>query len=365
MDEGRVGRLEHVATEAEGVQLPRVGRLDQHVGSGDEVEQCSAVVGSAGIDHDRPLAPVVRPVEEAPIDALDVAEEGPDPSAGGAAGRFDQDHVGPQVGQDLAAQLAALVGQVQHPVGRQHEPPLPSGRCRRAMPAGDAGQGRRCRTERPPVHSRGRSGWPGHLSGCQSERVLHLRLIVPPDLTPAVVDHLRADPGVAHIVQLPAAAVVPRGDVVVCDVVREAANEVVEWLQGLGVHHQGAITVEMLEAAVSDAAERAEAEAAGHASDALVWEELEDRSRTESALTVSFLVFMAVAAMIAAVGILLDSPILIVGAMVVGPEYGPLAALCVAIVRRRREPAGTAARTLGSGLGVAAGAACWPRSSSG
>ena len=36
--------------------------------------------------------------------------------------------------------------------------------------------------------------------------------------------------------------------------------------------------------------------------------------------------------MLAAVGILTDSAILIVGAMVVGPEFGPLAALCVAIV---------------------------------
>jgi uncharacterized hydrophobic protein (TIGR00271 family) len=34
-------------------------------------------------------------------------------------------------------------------------------------------------------------------------------------------------------------------------------------------------------------------------------------------------------------GVLLDQPILIVGAMVVGPEFGPLAALCVGVVQRR------------------------------
>ena len=44
---------------------------------------------------------------------------------------------------------------------------------------------------------------------------------------------------------------------------------------------------------------------------------------------------MVLAMLIAAVGILTDSPILIVGAMVVGPEFGPLAGLCVAVVQRR------------------------------
>ena len=44
---------------------------------------------------------------------------------------------------------------------------------------------------------------------------------------------------------------------------------------------------------------------------------------------------MVVATLIAAVGILTDQLILIIGAMVVGPEFGPLAGLCVAIVQKR------------------------------
>ena len=187
--------------------------------------------------------------------------------------------------------------------------------------------------------------------------MLHLRLIVPPDMTDAVVERLSGSPGVAHIVRLPAAAVRPPGDVVTCEVAREAANDVVEWLQAQGLHHDGAIVVEAVDAVVSDAAAAAEVRAPGHEGDALVWEELESRARTESVLTVSFLAFMAVAAVIAAVGILLDSPVLIIGAMVVGPEYGPLAALCVALVRRRRDPAGSALLTLATGLVVAALAA--------
>ena len=88
-----------------------------------------------------------------------------------------------------------------------------------------------------------------------------------------------------------------------------------------------------------------------------MWEQLEARARAEATLTVSFVVFMSIAATIAAIGILLDSPILVIGAMVVGPDYGPLAALCVAIVRRRRDHAFVALRTLAVGVVAAAGTA--------
>lgn len=187
--------------------------------------------------------------------------------------------------------------------------------------------------------------------------MLHLRLIVPPDLVDQVLDELRTTQGVAHVVRVATTESRPPGELIVCDVVREAANGVIEWLQGLNIHHRGAITVLPVEIAVSDAAAEAEADAPGFGGDALVWEEVEARARDDAALTVSFVVFMAIAAVIAGIGILLDSPVLIVGAMVVGPEYGPLSALCVAIVRTRRDPAATAATTLLIGLGVAAGAA--------
>ena len=187
--------------------------------------------------------------------------------------------------------------------------------------------------------------------------MVHLRLIVPVALIATVLDHLRRTPGVAHVVHVESATSTPAGELVLCDVVREAANAVIEWLQGREIHHTGAIAVEALEAVVSDAAEEAERLAPGQAADALVWEEIDARARTDSALTASFLVFMCVASVIAGVGILLDSPILIVGAMVVGPEYGPLAALCVAVVRRRWSNAATAAVTLALGLIAAAAAA--------
>ncbi|MGB6057011.1 MAG: DUF389 domain-containing protein [Microthrixaceae bacterium] len=63
------------------------------------------------------------------------------------------------------------------------------------------------------------------------------------------------------------------------------------------------------------------------------------------------------AAVIGLVGIVLDSPILIVAAMVVGPEYGPIAAICVGAARARWKPTGRAMLTLLISLGVGAVAA--------
>jgi len=186
--------------------------------------------------------------------------------------------------------------------------------------------------------------------------VVHLRVIVAGNLADVVLDHLRTRPGVAHVVHLPGAAVAPVGDLVLCDVAREAANEVIEWLQRQGVHNSGAISVDAGVTVVSDAAAQADAEAPGEGGDALIWEQLEAQARSDSVPTTSFFVLMGIASVIASVGILLDSPILIVGAMVVGPEYGPLAAACVAAARRRWWAAARATATLGNGLLVAAAA---------
>ena len=68
--------------------------------------------------------------------------------------------------------------------------------------------------------------------------------------------------------------------------------------------------------------------------------------RDEGILTVSYLAMTTVAIMIGAVGILTDSPVLIVGAMVVGPDDGPLAAITFPLHRRRPRKARQALRTL-------------------
>jgi uncharacterized hydrophobic protein (TIGR00271 family) len=85
----------------------------------------------------------------------------------------------------------------------------------------------------------------------------------------------------------------------------------------------------------------------------VVWDELISRTREESTLNVTFIAFLCLACLLAAIGVVTDSPVTVVGAMVVGPEFGPLAALAVALVRRRMFLARRAAMALLVGFPLA------------
>lgn len=183
--------------------------------------------------------------------------------------------------------------------------------------------------------------------------MLHLRLIVPVELRDTVLARLDKWVGVTHVVVLPGAAVRPAGDLVMCDVAREAADEVLGGLRETGLAEHGAIDVQQVELTISRAADRAELSAPGDGADALVWEQVSEITHEESSLSGVYLVFLAVATMLAACGAVLDSAILIVGAMVVGPEFGPLAGLCVAVVQRRIRPGLRSLNALLVGFAVA------------
>lgn len=183
--------------------------------------------------------------------------------------------------------------------------------------------------------------------------MLHLRLIVPTDRSAAVSRCLADSEAVTNVVRLAGAAVEPPGDLMQCDVAREAASDILRQLRDLGLHRDGSIAIEEIDVSLSAVAEQAESRAPGFGSDAVVWEEVEARTSEESSLSVSFLAFMCVATMIASVGVLLDQPILIIGAMVVGPEFGPLAGLCVALVQRRTSEARRSLAALVVGFPVA------------
>jgi len=169
--------------------------------------------------------------------------------------------------------------------------------------------------------------------------MVHLRIVVPEDRCGKVLDLLEATPSTSNLVFLPGAARQPKGDVVLCDIAREEASVLIDDLKELGVARDGSIALEQIDSQLSDAADRAEHAARGMPSDAVVWEEVEARTSETAELGGNFLIFMTLACLIASVGIFLGSPILIVGAMVVGPEFGPLAGFCVAVVERRREVA--------------------------
>jgi uncharacterized hydrophobic protein (TIGR00271 family) len=165
--------------------------------------------------------------------------------------------------------------------------------------------------------------------------MVHLRIVAPGELAQKVVDLLCGTAAVTNVVRLRDVAHKPEGDLVLCDVAREDASLVIGDLKDLKVPSVGSIAVELIDSSISDAADAAEKAAPGLPSDAVIWEEVEARTSEQTELSVSFVLFMVAAMLIASVGIMLDQPILIVGAMVVGPEFGPLAGLSVALVRRQ------------------------------
>ncbi|AZS72498.1 hypothetical protein DDE74_17355 [Streptomyces lydicus] len=164
--------------------------------------------------------------------------------------------------------------------------------------------------------------------------MLHLRLIVPADRTDEVLQLLEKTVGTTHLVVLSGAARDPRGDVVMCDVAREAGDGLLARLREMGLDRTGSIALEHIDLSLSRRADRAEDEAPGEGADAVLWESLTDATHEESTLSATYLAFLTLATMIAACGVVLDNAILIVGAMAVGPEFGPLAGISTALVRR-------------------------------
>jgi uncharacterized hydrophobic protein (TIGR00271 family) len=164
--------------------------------------------------------------------------------------------------------------------------------------------------------------------------VIHLRIVAPRELSEQALGLLSESESVCNVIWLEGAAREPEGDVILADVAREDASVVLSDLKELGIPEHGSIALEEIDTQISAHAKRAIEKARGAVADSVVWEEVESRTSEQVELSGVYLMFMVLAGLIAAVGIFLDSPILIVGAMVVGPEFGPIAGFCVALVQR-------------------------------
>jgi uncharacterized hydrophobic protein (TIGR00271 family) len=164
--------------------------------------------------------------------------------------------------------------------------------------------------------------------------MIHLRVVSPPDITARVAPLLIADPGVLNLSVIEASVQHPEGDAIQCDVLRGRANEVVAQLRALGIDERGSIVIEPVTTSISALAVRAGAVRPRFDEFAPVWEEVDARIRSDGRFPPSWFGLLTIAGLIAAVGLLTNSQILIVGAMVVGPEYGAIVALAYGVTRR-------------------------------
>ena len=181
----------------------------------------------------------------------------------------------------------------------------------------------------------------------------HLRLTVPPPLVDEVRDLLTGHECITNVVHQPGVCLVPEGDLLECDVAREAASEILDDLHRMGLSRDGGVLVMTPDSTPFVEAERIAELAPGDPEDAVIWPEVVERAEAAGRPTVTYLVFMVLAVILAAIAVLTDSSILVVGAMVVGPEFGAVAAVAVGLVLGKWSVAGRGAALLGVGFAFA------------
>ena len=183
--------------------------------------------------------------------------------------------------------------------------------------------------------------------------MITVRVCCPAELSSQVTDLLGANPATSTLAVHAGASISPPGDVIEADLPRDAVNEVIDALAALGVQVQGTIQILPVSTWVSQRALDSEERAAGSAVDAVVWADVVERAYEGTALTWIFMAFMTMATLLAAIAIATDSVILVIGAMVLGPEFVAIAALGVGLVRRRWHLLRRAITTLVVGFGGA------------
>jgi uncharacterized hydrophobic protein (TIGR00271 family) len=165
--------------------------------------------------------------------------------------------------------------------------------------------------------------------------MIHVRVVSPPDLTELLLPALTMDAGVRNLVVLTGAAQRPAGDAIQFDVRTTSANTVLRQLRDLGLGHRGVVTVANVDATIGDLP--VSGAIGGFRREAApIWEMVEARIRAEGVYPPSFFGLLVIAGLIGAVGILTNSQILVVGAMVVGPEYSAIIAVALGIDKRDR-----------------------------
>ncbi len=185
--------------------------------------------------------------------------------------------------------------------------------------------------------------------------MIHLRIVAVPERAERALTLLEASPSVSNLVHWAGAARRPKGDVILCDVTSEAVSLLIADLRDLQVPVGGSIAIHSIDSQISEGG--VSRERASRASQAMVWEDIESRTSQMSGLSAEFLALMILALLIAMAGILQNTSILIIGAMIVGPDFGPVAGACVAMVERRGGPALRSLLSLVAGLGIGVAAA--------
>jgi uncharacterized hydrophobic protein (TIGR00271 family) len=176
--------------------------------------------------------------------------------------------------------------------------------------------------------------------------MLRLRSSVHQSRADAFGSLLRDLDGVRRVVQQSDEAAA-EAYVFVADVEPSAADRLVEAVDEFGVEAEDYVLTRIEVVAPQHRHHLGEGGVDGYA-----WIEVVGQARANSRLLARYLALINVAAVIAALGVITSSSILIVGAMAVSPDLLPICATCVGLVARRYVLARRAFVTLTLGLGL-------------
>ena len=181
----------------------------------------------------------------------------------------------------------------------------------------------------------------------------HVRLVSPPDQTERLVGLLAGDSGISNLVVLPGTARRPDGDAVQFDVRSRSANSVFRKLETFPIDHSGAVAVKQVDATLGAEKTRAPEHFLVQRDVAPVWEIVEAKIRSDAVYAPSFYILLIIAGLIGAVGIMTNSQILVVGAMVVGPEYNAIMSVALGLDKWTKRPVMRGALALLAGFSAA------------
>jgi uncharacterized hydrophobic protein (TIGR00271 family) len=160
----------------------------------------------------------------------------------------------------------------------------------------------------------------------------HIRVVSAPGVTEELVARLVAEPGVSNVVVLAGSARQPDGDAIQLDVRNRSANAVLQQIRA-SRDQASPIAVVSVDAVIGEQPDAAATFGVVQRDSAPVWAVVEARIRANAVYPPSFYILLAIAGLIGAVGILTNSQILIVGAMVVGPEYNAIMGIALGLER--------------------------------
>jgi uncharacterized hydrophobic protein (TIGR00271 family) len=177
--------------------------------------------------------------------------------------------------------------------------------------------------------------------------VLFMRAFAGPDVADAAVLALSSQPDVRHVMRQITAD--GQEEMITADLPPTGVDDALAALLALGLGPEE-VTVERTNA-IGPIERRGQWLA--HRSDAMVWAEVVEGARENAGLPARYLLFMAVAGVLAGIAVILQNSVLIVGAMAVSPDLLPVTAACVGIVGSRWRLTGRAVGTLALGLTTA------------